>query len=74
MANYFSNVIALWKSKTFWLSIAITVATALSSDVQAYVSSHPGTAASIISLVFGILMRSLTTQATSAKGTTTTGS
>ena len=61
-------IIGALKSKTIWVSILTILLGALADPVQAWISAHPGGAATVVGLVMAGL-RLVTNQSLAAKGT-----
>jgi len=63
--NIVETVLGLFKSKTFYAALAMASAT-LFPAVDAWVSSHPGKAATVVSIVM-IVLRAMTKEPLAAK-------
>lgn len=69
MNDLLTKLKGLLKAKTFWVGIVLAAVTNFAPIVQSWVATHPGTAGGIVAMVFGVIMRWVTTESLAAKGT-----
>jgi hypothetical protein len=62
------KLLGLLKAKTFWVGIVLAAVTNFAPIVQTWVATHPGTAGGVVAMVFGVVMRWLTTESLATKG------
>ena len=68
MEDFGTKLVGLLKSKTFWVAVAIPVLTAVTPLVRDWISANPGVSATIVSALFGVLMRWVTVESLAVKG------
>lgn len=65
-------ILGALKSKTIWFSVATILLGALVAPVQAWISAHPGLAATVVGAMFAAL-RGMTSTSLSEKGAPPSG-
>lgn len=65
-------IIGALKSKTMWAAVALIVLGTVADPVQAWISTHPGLASTVIGAVFAAL-RAFTTQSLPEKAAASKG-
>jgi len=71
MNDLLTKLKGLLKAKTFWLGIVLAAVTNFAPVVQTWVATHPGAAGGLVAMVFGVIMRWVTTESLTEKGAAT---